>query len=80
MRTTTSQAVEAYVLPLVKEKGLAIWDFKEDEDDLQEDRKSKCLVNKCLSCHVETRGHRGPAELPQPTISDPCSLYNSSFW
>ena len=33
-------------------KGLKIQDFKGEENNLQEDEKSKYLVNKCLSCSL----------------------------
>ena len=37
---------------------IGVWGFKRKEDNSQEDRKSKCLVNKCLPRQWERRGHR----------------------
>lgn len=31
---------------------------KEGKDNSQVDGKNKCLVNKYLSCHADTMGHR----------------------
>ena len=41
-----------------KEKGSRVWGFKGNKDISQVNGKSKCLVNKCLSCHADTMGHR----------------------
>ena len=41
-----------------KEKSTGVWDFKGNEDNSQEDEKSKCLVNKCFLGHPKTMGHR----------------------
>ena len=48
MRPTGSPTIEAN-MPLlrVKKEGVRVWDFKVGDFSLQEDGKSKCLVNKC---------------------------------
>ena len=40
-----------------KEKAVKVQDLQGEENNLQEDEKIKCLVNKCLSCYSETMGH-----------------------
>ena len=47
-KTLETQAFKAYTLPWAKEKRVGIWGFMEEEDNPQEDGKSKCLMNKCL--------------------------------
>ena len=53
MRLKGIQAIEAYMPSWVKEKGVRVWGFKGEEDNAQEDEKSKYLVNKCLPCHAD---------------------------
>lgn len=55
---------------------MRVWDFKGKEENLQEDGKSKCLVNKALSFYAETMGHREQAlpNLPYLTTPSPYSL------
>ena len=58
MRLIDFQTVEAYVQSWTKQKGVGVWDFKGEKDNLQEDGKSKCLVSRCLLGHAEKMGHR----------------------
>lgn len=55
MRPPGSQAIEDYMLLGAKEKWVGIWDFK--RGGRQFTGKSECLLNKCLPCHAETKGH-----------------------
>ena len=48
MRLSGSKAVEAYITFSAKEKWVRGWGL-----NLQEDGKSKCLVNKCLPCYAD---------------------------
>lgn len=38
------------------EKEVVVWDFPGKEGNLQEDEKSKCLVNKCLLSPAKKMG------------------------
>lgn len=40
---------------------MEVWGFK-GKDNFQEDGKSKCLVNKYLTCYAETMEHRQESE------------------
>jgi len=33
-------------------KRIEVWGFKGEEDNSQEDERSKCLGSKCLPCHA----------------------------
>lgn len=63
MRPTGNQAMEAYMPSGAKEKWVGVWNFKGEEDNLQEAGKSKCLVNKHLPYYAETLGHREDFDL-----------------
>ena len=41
-----------------KAKRAGVWDYKRKGSNLQEDKKSKNLVNKCLLGQLDTMGHR----------------------
>lgn len=42
-----------------KKKGAEGWNFKEKDAISKEDeKKSKCLINKCVQGHIETMGPR----------------------
>ena len=75
-RLRHSQAMEAYMHTELRRRRSGSGAAGE-EDSVQEDRKSKHLVNKWLSCHAETGGHREGFDLqallsfPQFTTPDP---------
>ena len=48
-----SPTTEAYMSSWAQEKGIGIWVFKGEEENSQQDEKSKCLVNKCLPYHAD---------------------------
>lgn len=58
MRPTGSQANEAYMGSITKEKNVGVWEFKGKETIHRKMKTIKCLVNKCLLVHAETVEHR----------------------
>lgn len=53
MRLPGSKIIESYMPLWAKEKQVRVWDSKGEEVNSQGDKKTKCLVNKCLPCHVD---------------------------
>ena len=49
-RLQGSQAIEAYLPSWAKEEEVGAWSLDGEEDNSQEDKKNKCLVNVVLPC------------------------------
>ena len=50
---------------------MGLWGFKEKEGKAQEDGKSQCLGNRCLSQHAETVGRGEEATGPELRLTTP---------